>query len=704
MASMSMILSPLQNEVIHLPYVGSSYLHGNAGTGKTTAASLRLVQMLKAGIPAESILVLAPQRTLLTPYLDAVADGDEGNPGNVTSITLGGLARRMTDLFWPIVAAQGGFANPENPPIFLTLETTEYYIAQITAPLLDQGFFSSIVIDRNRLYSQLIDNLNKAAIGCYSHLEIADRLKSAWNGDRNQFRVYDNAQFCATEFRQYCLANNLLDYSLQITLFYDVIWQNPVCRQYLLKSFPHLIVENVDEDTTFTHQILDEWLPETESALLVFDTNGGFRPLLGANPKTGARLIERCSRELNFTESFVSSSEIQWLETALISRINHKEQVRPLMDFTLTDILEFDFKRFFPEMIDWTAERIADLIQQQNIPPSEIAVLAPFLSDSLRFSLSQALGKYGIRSHSLRPSRSLVDEPVTQSLLTLAMISHLDWGRFSSQFIPGKFDIAYALTQVLDGCDLIRAQIMAEELFRVSDSQIHLFPFEDIPGNIQNRITFRLGQQYEVLRNWILDYQNQPPEMLDHYLSRLFGEVLSQPDFGFHRNLSAGEITANLMESIYKFRRSLVSENDAVSLEYVRTAKSGVLAAQYLRSWTMSDDESVLIAPAYTFLTVNKPVDYQFWLDIGSHSWSERIFQPVTHPYVLSKDWPIGKLWTDEEEIVHSLDALQRLILGLLRRCRKKVFLGLSNLGEQGYEQRGPLLQAFQAVLRDQIS
>ena len=41
-----------------------------------------------------------------------------------------------------------------------------------------------------------------------------------------------------------------------------------------------------------------------------------------------------------------------------------------------------------------------------------------------------------------------------------------------------------------------------------------------------------------------------------------------------------------------------------------------------------------------------------------------------------------------------------RLVLGLLRRCRRAVYLGLSELNEQGYEQRGPLLEAFQRILR----
>ena len=34
------------------------------------------------------------------------------------------------------------------------------------------------------------------------------------------------------------------------------------------------------------------------------------------------------------------------------------------------------------------------------------------------------------------------------------------------------------------------------------------------------------------------------------------------------------------------------------------------------------------------------------------------------------------------------------LLTGLLRRCRSKVYLGISDLGESGFEQRGPLLKA----------
>jgi len=66
----------------------------------------------------------------------------------------------------------------------------------------------------------------------------------------------------------------------------------------------------------------------------------------------------------------------------------------------------------------------------------------------------------------------------------------------------------------------------------------------------------------------------------------------------------------------------------------------------------------------------------------------------------LSRHWPEHTPWTDVEEYETSQDTLYRLALGLLRRCRQKVFLGLSELNEQGNDQKGPLLKAIQRVLR----
>jgi hypothetical protein len=123
--------------------------------------------------------------------------------------------------------------------------------------------------------------------------------------------------------------------------------------------------------------------------------------------------------------------------------------------------------------------------------------------------------------------------------------------------------------------------------------------------------------------------------------------------------------------------------------------QDGVIAAQYLEAWQDERQDAVLLAPAYTFLMSNRPARVQFWLDAGSGGWSERVFQPLTQPYVLSRTWEPGRPWTDADDLDADRQTLARLVGGLLARCKDRVVFGLSDLGESGFEQRGPLLKAI---------
>jgi hypothetical protein len=220
---------------------------------------------------------------------------------------------------------------------------------------------------------------------------------------------------------------------------------------------------------------------------------------------------------------------------------------------------------------------------------------------------------------------------------------------------------------------------------------------------MQERITYRLGERFEQLRLWLESARDQEEEF-DHFLSRLFGELLSQPGFGFHTRYDSGQAAANLIESVQKFRwvagPVLADQKVPLGQEYLSMVQAGVIAAQYLGGWRLEAEGAVLLAPAYTFLMANRPVEVQFWLDVGSRGWAERLYQPLTHPYVLSRSWQPARLWTDADELQAGQVALQRLVIGLLRRCKSSLYLGLTDLNEQGYEQRGPLLQALQHIIR----
>ncbi len=97
------------------------------------------------------------------------------------------------------------------------------------------------------------------------------------------------------------------------------------------------------------------------------------------------------------------------------------------------------------------------------------------------------------------------------------------------------------------------------------------------------------------------------------------------------------------------------------------------MGALYSPGWREAGD-AVLIAPAYTFLMRNRAVDYQFWLDIGSSGWWERLYQPLTHPHVMSHNWPPNQPWTDFDEFTTRQANMRRLTLGLLRHAASSVF------------------------------
>lgn len=695
-----MKLTDIQNDLLNLPLEESIFLHGEAGTGKTTVATNRLIRLLEES-SNDQVLVLTPQRSMASIYQQNISDNKQVNPSHVSLLTMGSLVRRMVSLFWPLFSENSGFHWPYRPPQFLTLETAQYYMGHLVSPLLDQGYFSTISIKRHRLYSQLIDNLNKSAVVGFPYQQIGERLSSAWVGDSAQLNVYQDVQTAINLFRDFCLQNNLLDFSLQVELFRDKIWNEPVCRRYMAGMFQHLIYDNCEEDPPYVHAVISEWLPSFHSSMIIYDEHSGFRRFLGADPDSAFQLQDRANKIYRFDKIFTSGPEIQQFKVALLGKKTNPNSHDKIDFETLSSRLTTPAEplRFFPQVLDYVAHTV-HLLGQDSVPYHQIAVLSPYVSDSLQFSLRTRLAELGIPSRVLRPSVPLKNDPVIQCLLTLSQAAHPTW-----DLLYDKNKLVNSLVTAIEGLDALRATILADKAVLMEGASFQLLSFSSLPQEDQARVTSDLGHRYNLLQTWLQTCD--PLEPLDVFLSRLFGEVLSQPGFGFHQNLTAGQSTANLIESFRKFRWSINSEDvkdfSMLSQEYVRTVQEGIISAQYLSTWQKKDEDSVLIAPALTFLIQNESVDYQIWLNVGSPGWYERLEQPLTHPYVLSRAWQYGDKWTAEEEAQLSAATLDKMVIGLLNRCRKQVILGVSEYNEAGIEERGLLLTRIQNLYRQTL-
>ncbi|MEM7343810.1 MAG: hypothetical protein AAF485_06175 [Chloroflexota bacterium] len=699
-----------------------TYLTGPAGTGKTTYAVERLRHWLEGDIPAGDILVIVPQQTLIGPYRDLLRDPAMPGGGKVDVVTISGLALQLIDLFWPLVAEKAGFGRPQERPVFLTIETAQYYLQQAIEPLLNQGYFDPnvvpVTLSLPRLMSQILDNLNKAAQMGLPHTDVSERLAASLALEPGGRVALEHVQACADRFREFCLARNLLDYSLRIETFQRHLWPVSGVRRYLTGTYRYLIIDNIEEDTPLSHAILREWLPETETALIINDEDAGYRTFLGANWRTASALQELADETIRTTDSYVSSPEMQVFGqrmAQILQRQTPKQyqatdlQFPDLPDTSPQPAFIFEQKRFYPQSIDWVIDHIAQRLDE-GTSPNEIVVMAPFVSDALRFSFMNRMEQRGLPARSHRPSRPLSEEPAAKTLFTLARLAFPKW-----QLLPPPSDVAQALHQAIDDLDLIRASLLTQVVYRQYErEQGVLTTFDQIEGKIRERISYQAGVHFDRLLEWLMAVQTEATTpVLDHLFNRLFGELLSQPGFGFHGKQEAGEVVANLIDSARKFRR--VAEQvpndvddgtvrypsvDELNRAYIHMIEQGIMAAQYIRRWDAAPEEAVLITPATTFLMSNRPVDYQIWLDAGSSGWWERISQPLTHPYILAADWEKGRPWIDADEVGTQYDRLYRLILGLTRRCRNQVVIVNAEIGEQGYEQRGQLLVTLQQMLR----
>ncbi len=671
------------------------FVEGPFGSGKTLFAIETLQAWLEAGVPPSRILVLVPQRHMAQPFVEALLDPGLGAMGAVQVRTLGGLARDMSRTYWAEIAEEAGFRQPGQPPRFLTIETSQYAMSAFVEEAVRQGEFDALSLSPHEIARQIIDSLNKAAILQIDFRRIPEMLSAAWGSERPRKRVlaYQAAGRVAEKYRQYCIDSQLLDFSLQLELFNRLLRQ-PHIQADFFRNCSHLIVEHLQEEPAVTHDLIYEWLPRLEGGLLTYEWDSGYRIFLGAAPEGGSFLRQHCEGVLTFNRSFVMSPGV----ASLLDEVGfalRRDLPRPATD--QAPAFEYSYHTYFPEMLDRAADRIAHMVTREGIPPREIAVLAPYLSDALRFSMTQKLSERGIPSISHRPSRALRDEPAARCLLTLLALAYPEW-----KYLPPREDVAQALALAIEALDPVRARLLAEVVYRPG-AKPALSSFGLIKPDMQNRITYRVGKQYEYLREWLETCRAGNPAYLDQVMRGLFGEVLSQPGFGFHDQHEYARITDELVKSAQTFRRALfdpVQDPVAIGQQYFAVVNQGLLAGLYIESWRDDLADAVFLSPAFTFLVRNRAVSVQVWLDVGSMGWWERLDQPLTHPYVLSKDWPPGKLWTDAEEYQRQQEMLYRVVSGLIRRCRQRIYLGISDLGEQGFEERGPLLRVFQSILR----
>lgn len=720
-----------------------TYLVGHPGTGKSTLLTERLASLIGSGIRPDRILVLVPQHTQADRFRAALARVKGNTRGEPYIGTVYGLAQQHVGLFFPRIAPRAGFADPLREPAFINVEAAQYFLGQIVAPRLTE--FDDLKMQRPRLISQILDSMNKAATSGFGLDELADRLTSAWNGTEPRAYAYQRVQQIALAYRDFCLQHTLLDFSLMVELFGRQLLQAGFYREFVTARYRHVLADNIEEGTPVLHDLLALLMQTCDSAILAEDDPGGYRLFLGADRQSARTLRESCDEVLAVDDprlALDAPPSPARFGADLMRAIETNDRLREPRFVSADTVEVLDGGKYWAGMVQAVVERIVALVQA-GVPAQEIAVLAPFVEDVLRFELEERLRPHSIGVQPIRPSRPLYDHPVSRTLTVWAKLAHPNW-----QAPVSATELARALAISIEGLDVVRAQMIADAAHKIATNRLP--PLED--QALWNRVGMRFRERYVAMQQWLasqsgvmsgvmsgegaglsVESDAPPPSPLDLFWQQLFTDVLSQPGFGLNADLDGATVCDRLVHSARDFRTVFEQarltpqsvptvEVDVLGLSpqprksapldvgqaYVDMLTQGLLAAQFVpnsppspkgRGVGVEGENAVLLAPTFAYLTGDHRSRAQFWLDITSNGWHERIYQPLTHPYVLSRQWQRGQHWTDENELYANRDMLARLTGGLAFRCSEKIVLASSQLNVAGSEESGVLARAVQRVM-----
>ncbi|MCL6512059.1 MAG: AAA family ATPase [Anaerolineae bacterium] len=714
------------------------YLVGHPGTGKTTLLTDRLTELVNSGVRPDRILVLIPQesharrfraafgRTRETVHASAEPKPRRARASAPEIHTFFGLAQRHVSLFFPRIAPRAGFANPRREPVWMNVEAAQYFLDRVAAPYV--GDFEDLRMPHTRLLVQILDDLNRAATTGFALEELADRLMSAWHGAESRRHAYRAVQEIALAFRRFCLQHTLVDFSLGMELFRAHLLKAGFYREYVAARYRHVLADNVEEAAPVIHDFLCLLLETSDSAMIVEDDPGGFRINLGAEPQSARAVREACDWVEYVTDPRLltdAPDSPSRFGQMLMQAIMEREGRAPLRSSAVEVLRSADGSpmRYWATMVQAAAERIGALIRS-GVPAGEIAVVAPVVEDVLRFELEERLKDHSVGVYAVRPSRPLHDHPLVRALVTFARLAHLRWGQPAS-----PQELTRALTLTISELDVVRAQIIADAVRRSTGSAgiSTLPPLDD--AVLWSRVGPQFCERYAALQGWLaqtaeLEGHRAQGAPLDVFWQRFVGEVLSRPGFALHEDPDGALVCDKLIASARAFREVLeqsdllpsalptaelavlglgprpdATETMDVGLAYITALTQNVLAAEYApeRSPEVPPDR-VLLVPAYTYLTGDYRSRHQFWLDVNATSWHERFYQPLTHPYVLSRGWRPGTRWTDDDEQRVGRELLARVVGGLAFRCSDRIYLAAGELNVAGQEESGMLAQALRRL------
>lgn len=663
-------------------------IKGKSASGKTTMAVSKYKNMIgNENIKSSNILCLFMnkyQNITWTREMDF----------NMTSETRKnsyyGFIRKELSLYWPYVVENCNELKINLlKPEFASFDATNYAMKALVEYFrTSKGYFSEINSTSSKIASDLISNINNAALSLVPFNEIGTRLY-------NSLEVKD---FCAKEtynqldeviqyYISKLLGSGVVDYGLCFYLYNKYLLED--ARYFNMNNIKYLIVDDIDQASPAELDFIFKLINNVDKAYLFYNPNGGFCSYYGANTNYLKGKLNIDYDEVTLDEHFCCNDEFIDFSRAIENRAHNDYGEKKISDnlpvyIDLTSQLRC-------EMVEKISFKIEELINQ-GVKPKDIAIICPFNDFVISHELLKKTKELGISVMETSKKYRFIDNEYLQPLIILAVLCNFYISiRLTSEDYKNFFSFMLQL-------DIIRSSLLSD-LVNASGEM------RDINKAVQDRVGIEVASNYNELKKWISDYKesnltrNMP---LGEFFRKAFLEVftsISKVKQHVGDYLSIYENCESFVNTLDKLQFKGKSSEERF-IEFIRREGKDFYSLNDIQEMLLQENSIVFTSP-YTYLTSNLSSKVQIWADINSNMWCSRNVKELSNYYVLRSNWDINDIYTQEIESNNIYRNLMSVVDGLLRKCRGELYIYGSGYSLNGYEQQSIFADIIVEILSE---
>jgi len=338
-----------------------------------------------------------------------------------------------------------------------------------------------------------------------------------------------------------------------------------------------------------------------------------------------------------------------------------------------------------------TAETIATAVERREVPPEEIAIIAPGLDEIARYSLMEILSRRGIPVQPLNEQRPLIAHPMIRALLTLLGLVYPGLGRLVDRDGIAEMLVVLSNKEI----DPVRGGLLADYCYNLDPAEeVHLLSVESFPR--WDRLGYKATNTYNQIKAWIEETKSgktNPIALLHRAIEHFFSDCSS-----YDRLAALRELMETAQHYWEVEQRLGHNESPATVAEFMKLLRGGTITADPRPLPILQAPEgAVTLATIFQYRSLRASHRWHFWLDPASMLWERGGAQTLFGSPLFLKEWS-GSPWTPEDEIEAGKQRLDRIIADLLARVKSRLYLCHSDMSVNGREQTGPLLTLVRAA------